>query len=124
MSIYKKRLFSALDANDYVVAMLNSILDSDLEPKKETDFELDLPFAGLKADEISVEVEENVLKISTVLEEPKGYAAYHKNKLYKYRLTERHDLEKLSAKFENGLLSIRIPLKDKPEKTVVKINLK
>jgi len=91
------------------------------------DFKIELP--GFSENEIDVKVEKDVLSIKaekSVKEEEKDKERYilsERNEKY-YRsfvLPENADAEKISAKFENGLLLLEVLKKEKEEPRKIEI---
>lgn len=80
------------------------------------EFSVEIPFSGLSKDEVKVSVEGNVLMIKTEVTKESGFVLNHRDKSYSYSLTEAHDLDKIEAKMENGLLSIKVPVKEEMQK--------
>ena len=80
------------------------------------EFSVEIPFSGLSKDEIKIAVDGNVLTIKTDVKKESGFVLRHKNRSYSYSLSDAHDLEKVEAKMENGLLFIRVPVKEDMKK--------
>jgi len=95
---------------------------------KETDksFEIEMAVPGMEKKDINVEVEKNVLTISSEIKEEKKEAQdnysrreFHFNSFKRsFNIPEEADVQKIEAKQENGVLSIKIQKKE------AKVNLK
>ncbi|MDO7976308.1 Hsp20/alpha crystallin family protein [Oceanotoga teriensis] len=105
----------------------NSYMNIDLyENEKEAVIEAELP--GFQRDEININIENNILNITAQKKEEKE----EKNDSKKYYIKERYfgkvarafempeniDLEKINAKFENGILKITLAKKDEETKNI------
>ena len=133
--------------NPGVLNFLNDVLGEDLNRSsisnnkvtpavnvKETDnsFELEVAVPGLKKKDINIDLEDNVLKISSLNEdEKKEEKDRFKRREFHYHSFERSftipedtDENKIDAKHENGVLFISIPKKEvKPNlKKLIKIS--
>lgn len=84
--------------------------------KNETDNEYELQFVlpGLTKDDVSVTVEENLLKVSYTNEENENSFVHTFER--SYQLPEDVSQSKISAKSENGILKITIPKNKKVTK--------
>jgi HSP20 family protein len=84
--------------------------------KNETDNEYELQFVlpGLTKDDVSVTVEENLLKVSYTNEENENSFVHTFER--SYQLPEDVAQSKISAKSENGILKITIPKNKKVTK--------
>jgi HSP20 family protein len=83
---------------------------------------------GLTKDDVKVDIEEDILKISyKKSEEEKFHPGTIHRGLSKrsfdlgYKISAKYDLSKASAKLENGLLEIEIPISDKAKPKTLKI---
>jgi HSP20 family protein len=83
---------------------------------------------GLSKDDVKVDIEDDVLKISykkTMHDEsPLGiiHTGLSKRSFdLGYKISAKYDLSKASAKLENGLLEIEIPISDKAKPKTLKI---
>jgi HSP20 family protein len=82
----------------------------------EEGFELELAIPGLKKEDVKINLENSILKISTenTKEEVKysrkefSYQGFNRS----FRLPKSADVEKIKATHENGVLSINIPKKE------------
>lgn len=88
------------------------------------DFFTELPLPGVAKDEISIEVKNSTLIVRVELKEPKGFAKTYDGSDFSYFLSDKHDLDKIEAVMENGLLSIKIPLKKEDDDSVLKVKIK
>lgn len=100
--------------------------------KSENEYEVTVELPGYEQKDISVNVENNTLKITgeikkeeksdkqTIHEEIKSYTKFERS----VSLSNQIDVEKIQAKINNGLLSISLPLaeKAKPKQIEVKVN--
>ena len=87
---------------------------------------IEMAIAGFSKDEINVEIEKDVLKISGKKKE-KPQKNYIYNGIAKralsvnFPLSGKLDTEKVEAKFENGILSIKFPKKEEFKKKVIEL---
>ncbi len=85
-------------------------------------FELDLAAPGLTRDDFNLEIAENLLSISAEKEETKEVEDGYTRKEFSYnsfcrtfRLPENVKVEKIDARYADGMLKVTIPkLKEKP----------
>lgn len=91
---------------------------------------IEMALAGYKKDELSIEIEDNKVVISGApKEEAELEGKYFKQKIRKqefkrsYEIPNNYDLEKAEVTYEDGILSIVVPAKEKqlPEKKVLMI---
>lgn len=68
---------------------------------------LEVELAGVKKEEITVQVKEGYLSINVDSPRRKGHRGVSLNR--------QHDIEKADIKFENGLLTVDIPLRKTEE---------
>lgn len=89
-----------------------------------TNFVIDLAVPGLKKENIAIEIEENVLKVSSEISEKKeteepdidakftrkefGYRSFNRS----FTLPETVGLDDIQATYENGVLKITLPKKE------------
>ena len=83
---------------------------------------------GLTKDDVKVDIEDDVLKIS--YNKPEG-ETFHPGTIHRglskrsfdlgYKISAKYDLSKADAKLENGLLEINIPITDKAKPKTLKI---
>lgn len=95
----------------------------------------ELALTGYKRDWLSVEIDGSVLKITADVPEEKPEEKGNE-KLYKkrriraksfekfYKIPDGYDTEKAEVSYEDGLLSIFIPVKEKPAETTKKLTIK
>lgn len=98
-----------------------------LKDGKVINYRLEFAFAGFHKDEISVEVRENIMKISAekkeeILEEGQEEIYLRQGLSYKdfevsYQLMDEIDKEKIKVYFEDGILSIILSIKQEEEKS-------
>ena len=84
---------------------------------------------GLTKDDVKVDIEDDVLKIS--YKKPEGDEPIHPGTIHRglskrsfdlgYKISAKYDLSKADAKLENGLLEINIPITDKAKPKTLKI---
>ena len=125
------RVFRSLLDDDYSVA--RTCLKVDVR-EEEDDYKLEAELPGVSESDIDVKVENDLLHISTEMEEKKEEKNEEKNEGYLLRERRRSsyhrsfvlpkdaDGEKIEANFRNGLLTLRIPKSEaaKPKKIEVK----
>jgi HSP20 family molecular chaperone IbpA len=83
---------------------------------------------GLTKDDVKVDIEDDVLKISYNKPEEENF---HPGTIHRglskrsfdlgYKISAKYDLSKADAKLENGLLEINIPITDKAKPKTLKI---
>jgi HSP20 family molecular chaperone IbpA len=83
---------------------------------------------GLTKDDVKVDIEDDVLKISYKKPEEE---TFHPGTIHRglskrsfdlgYKISAKYDLSEASAKLENGLLEIEIPISDKAKPKTLKI---
>jgi len=83
---------------------------------------------GLTKDDVKVDIEDDVLKNSNKKPEEE---TFHPGTIHRglskrsfdlgYKISAKYDLSKASAKLENGLLEIEIPISDKAKPKTLKI---
>jgi len=82
--------------------------------------EIEMALAGYKKDELNIEIEENRIIVSgKPVEEEKKEGKYFKQKIRKqefkraYEIPSTYDLEKAEVNYEDGILTIKVPAKEK-----------
>ena len=93
-------------------------------------FEFELP--GFKKDDVKVKVEDNVLTVSSEVKEEKKeekdknyhiverrYGAFKRQ----FSLPENVDVEKIDAKFENGVLKLKVQKKEEEKKKAIDVQI-
>ncbi|MCX6244888.1 MAG: Hsp20/alpha crystallin family protein [Bacteroidetes bacterium] len=91
-------------------------------------FELDLAAPGLKKDDFKIHLENNILTVSSEVEdskeeEGKNYTRkeYHYSSFSRsFNLPKTIDLEKIKADYDNGILKVMLPKKDEAKLDVRK----
>ncbi len=99
------------------------------ENDKEFVFEFELP--GLKKEEIKIAVEENVLSVESIQNEMKEEKdkSYHiverKMGCFKrqFTLPENAEPENIAAKYENGVLELKLPKKEKSKPRSIEVKV-
>ncbi len=93
-------------------------------------FEFELP--GFKKDDVKVKVEDNVLTVSSEVKEEKKegkdknyhiverrYGAFKRQ----FSLPENVDVENIDAKFENGVLELKVQKKEEAKKKAIDVQI-
>ncbi len=100
------------------------------ETDNEYVFEFELP--GFKKEDVKVKVEDNVLTISSEVKEEKNE---EKDKSYhiferrygtfkrQFSLPETADVAKIDAKFENGVLELKVQKKEEEKKRAIDVQI-
>ncbi|MDX8339555.1 Hsp20/alpha crystallin family protein [Draconibacterium sp. IB214405] len=86
----------------------------------EKEFKIEVLLPGFVKEDLQLNVHKNVLTVKVEKEEKENNEVYKyahrefgaKNFEKKYRLPKSVDAEKISAKFENGILNIELPKKE------------
>jgi len=86
--------------------------DTESYASKDQDFSVEIPLPGLSKNDIELEVVGKTFTIKTKLKEPTGYLKRYQDYRYSYQLTDKYDLSKVEAAMVNGLLTIKVPLKE------------
>ena len=92
----------------------------------------ELALTGYKKDWLSVEIDGTTLKISAEVPEEKedDSKIYKKHRIQAqsfkklYKIPEGYDTEKAEVTYEDGLLTVFIPVKEKPAETTKKLTIK
>lgn len=96
----------------------------------ETGFELELSVPGIKKEELVIEVDNNILTISSVVktDEVKIEGQFRRREFSKpafnrsFTMAKSIDVEAIKADYENGILKFLLPKKEealpKPKKTI------
>ncbi len=77
---------------------------------------------SIEAQELSVEVNENVNKEAEnvkVKRKDFDYSTFKKT----FRLSDKYDLEKVTARYENGILYLKIPVRVEEKKASIKVEI-
>lgn len=86
---------------------------------REDEILIEVPLVGMVRENVSVDVTNNVLAVDAKTD---GKTRYARNFQQKWILTQDSDLDNITAKLENGLLSVRIP-RIKPVKKVINVSV-
>lgn len=99
--------------------------------EKEGSYQLELSVPGFEKADFNVKLEDKLLTISTEKKEAdtaSGYKLIRKEFSYKsfkrsFTLDEKIDAENISAKYENGILSLELPKKENHKAAAKDINI-
>lgn len=80
---------------------------------------IEVPLVGLTREDVTVDVQDGVLTVSA---KTNANSRFVRNFKQSWNLTKDSDTEAVTAKLENGLLSVRIP-RVKPVKKVINIDV-
>jgi HSP20 family protein len=91
-------------------------------------FQLDLAAPGLKKDDFKINLENNILTVSSEVQDEKAEEGkiYSRKEFYygsfsrSFTLPKSIDLEKISADYENGILKVKLPKKEEARLDVKK----
>lgn len=97
---------------DSLFSEINDIFNG-LKNKVNEEFYEEVPLPGLSKDEVEIEVINNCIVVKTKPKKITGFVKKYENDYYSYWLTSLHDLSAIDAKMENGLLTIKVPLRKK-----------
>lgn len=100
----------------------------------ENDFRVELSLPGFKKEEVSLKFDKGLLTVKAEKENKAETQSNESNYLRRefrarnfqkqFRVPEDVDVEKISAKFENGILEVLLPKKEvEPEKAPLAINI-
>lgn len=96
--------------------------------EQDDEYQVSLAIPGMKKDEFKIDVDGNMLTISSEKEESKedkekkftrreySYSSFSRS----FSLSEEIDQEKIDAKYEDGVLKIRLPRKEQAKKASAK----
>jgi HSP20 family protein len=87
--------------------------------KNEKEFTLTISLPGFKKEEIQISTDNSVLKINAKRTKKIGWLQEEYNQ--SYDLENNIDIEKITAKLEDGILNITLPLKEQPKPNTIKI---
>jgi len=87
--------------------------------KNEKEFTLTISLPGFKKEEIQISTDNSVLKINAKRTKKIGWLQEEYNQ--SYNLENNIDIEKITAKLEDGILNITLPLKEQPKPNTIKI---
>lgn len=95
----------------------------------ETGLHFEVACTGLTKDDVKVDIEDDILKIS--YEKPEDKKSFHSGTIVNglsqrsfnlgYKISSKYDLSKADGKLENGLLTIFIPITEKAKPKTIKI---
>ena len=95
----------------------------------ETGLHFEVACTGLSKDDIKIDIEEDVLKIS--YEKPEEEKEMHPGTIVRnlskksfnlgYKISSKYDLSRAEGELENGLLSIFIPLTEKAKPKTIRL---
>jgi HSP20 family protein len=98
---------------------------------EDNEFVLKAEIAGIDPDDIQIEIKDDILTVKgEVKAESNGDGEYLLREIYQgefcrsLRLPEPVEVEKVDAKFENGLLIIRLPKAEEARPKTIKITAK
>lgn len=91
---------------------------------------IDIAAIGLNEDDILIDVEDDILRVSYKKPSETDDSKYVQKSISRksfdlgWKVSNKYDLEKITAKLDKGLLGIKIPIKpeEKPKKFEIKIN--
>lgn len=101
--------------------------------ENENEYVIEIAAPGLKKDDIKIELENDILKISSEVEDKKeeNNGNYYRKEFYKSSFERRFTVPKsvnkeaISASMENGILNVNIPkLKEEEKKNSLTITIK
>lgn len=87
--------------------------------KNEKEFTLTISLPGFKKEEIQISTDNSILKINAKRTKKIGWLQEEYNQ--SYDLENNIDIEKITAKLEDGILNITLPLKEQPKPNTIKI---
>ena len=95
----------------------------------ETGLHFEVACTGLTKDDVKVDIEDDILKIS--YDKPEEEKEIHPGTIHRglskksfnlgYKISSKYDLSKSDGKLENGLLEIFIPITEKAKPKTIKI---
>jgi HSP20 family protein len=95
----------------------------------ETGLHFEVACTGLTKDDVKVDIEDDILKIS--YNKPEEEKELHPGTIHRglskksfnlgYKISSKYDLSKADGKLENGLLTIFIPITEKSKPKTIKI---
>jgi HSP20 family protein len=92
---------------------------NDSVEKSDKEFILSVALPGFKKEEVQISTENNMLKIYAKRNKKIGWLQEEfKNS---YQLEDNIDIEKITAKLEDGILSITLPFKEKTKPNIITI---
>lgn len=99
--------------------------------EKATTYQVELAIPGFSKEDFNIQVDKNILTISSekktdmseesnkVVRKEFSYKAFKRS----FTLDEKIDVEKIEAKYENGILDITLPKKEEAKAKAVQINV-
>lgn len=99
--------------------------------EKSDSYQLDIAAPGFEKADFNVKLEENILTISTEKKEEKNESNdkqirkefSHRSFKRSFTIDEKIDAEKISAKYENGILKLELPKKEITKAVAKDINI-
>ena len=95
----------------------------------ETGLHFEVACTGLTKDDVKIDIEDDILKIS--YDKPEDEKEIHPGTIHRglsrksfnlgYKISSKYDLGKADGKLENGLLTIFIPITEKAKPKTIKI---
>ena len=95
----------------------------------ETGLHFEVACTGLTKDDVKIDIEDDILKIS--YDKPEDEKELHPGTIHRglsrksfnlgYKISSKYDLGKADGKLENGLLTIFIPITEKAKPKTIKI---
>jgi len=118
--------FFESDFNDYFARKFTDPAANIIE--NPDSFQLDLAAPGMKKDDFKINLENNILTISSAvedekLEEGKNYSRkefFYGSFTRSFTLPKIIDLEKIGADYENGILKVMLPKKEEAKLDIKK----
>jgi len=111
-----KTMFDLFFNDDFTFGNFNSGIKTNLK-ETDADYQLDMIVPGLSKDDININIEKDILTISSEKEmsnedgyvrKEYSYSSFEK----KYTLPDGTDVENIQAEHKNGILKIIIPKKE------------
>ncbi len=91
--------------------------------RMEDKYELDLELPGFNEKNINMEIQGNLLSIRSVNDANASSEDEEGSLLYRYRLPDTVDFDKISGKIADGLLSITLPLRESEKSRRIALEL-
>lgn len=88
------------------------------------DFHVEIPFPGLTKEDLSIELVGKELIIQVQAKESSNFTKRYRNYYFTKRLADYHDLDKIEARMDSGLLTITAPIKKNDKSGVIEIKIK
>jgi len=122
--------------NEFFSSFFENEFNNKIQPKeniieKDDEYIIELLVPGIQKDDLSINIEENklIIRHSLKSKEKEDYVNYIKLGFNKesfnreFNLSKKIDISNISASFDNGILSVKLP-KKKIIKTIKKIKIK